>query len=45
MWKVTYKKTSTSAEFFKWFKTEQQAKVFAKALEDRCISIVLEQLS
>ena len=40
MFKVTYKKTGTSVNFFKWFKTESQAKIFAKALDDRCISIV-----
>lgn len=41
MFKVTYKKTGTSVNFFKWFKTESQAKIFAKALGDRCISVVL----
>jgi len=40
MFKVTYKKTATSAEFWKKFKTEQQAKVFANALGTRHISTV-----
>ena len=42
MWKVVYKKTANSAEFWKRFKTESQAKNFAKVLGDRCISIVQE---
>ena len=43
MFKVTYKKTATSAEFWKKFKTEQQAKVFANALGTRHISTVKVQ--
>jgi hypothetical protein len=38
-WKVTYKKTKTSAEFWKFFETEQKAKVFGTVLGDRCISV------
>jgi len=38
-WKVTYKKTAGSAEHWKYFESEQKAKVFAGVLGDRLISI------
>ena len=38
-WKVTYKKTPTSAEFWKWFESEQKAKVFATVLGDRAVEV------
>jgi len=39
MFKVTYKTTTESVNFFKWFKSEQQAKTFASALSDRFIKM------
>jgi hypothetical protein len=38
-WKVTYKKTANSAEHWKYFESEQKAKVFAGVLGDRLISV------
>ena len=38
-WKVVYKKTATSREFWKFFESEQKAKVFATVLDDRCVSM------
>ena len=38
-WKVTYKKTANSAEHWKYFESEQKAKVFASVLGDRLISV------
>jgi len=39
MFKVTYKTTSESVNFFKWFKSEEQAKDFASDLSDRFIKM------
>lgn len=38
MFKITYKATE-SANFFKWFKTEHEAKSFASTVENRFIKM------
>ena len=39
MFKVTYKTIAESVNFFKWFKSEEDAKLFANSVNDRFVKM------